>query len=117
MLCSQIATFIVPESAPETALESMYFMLFLKNLTIKFGEKAVFHICLDGIDPFYKYFFFLHATSFLIGENSPAMHGWRKIVFMKPHVYEFLFLEALVYLYLLKIIIKVDFFGNIFPKP
>ena len=111
----KIATFIAPESAPETALESMYFMLFLKNLTIKFGEKAVYHICLDGIDQFYKYFFFLHATSFRVGENS--MHGWRKIVFMKPHVYEFNFLEALVYLYLLKIIVKVAFFGNIFPKP
>ena len=82
------ATFSAPESAPETAFET-YFMLFLENLTKTFGEKAGDYVYFDGIDQFYKYFFFLHATSIVIGENSPAMHCWRKIVFMKLHLYFF----------------------------
>ena len=35
------------------------------------------------------YFSFLHATSFVIGENFHALHGWRKIVFVKSHLYVF----------------------------
>ena len=34
-------------------------------------------------------FFFLHSISFVIGENSPAMHGRKEIVFMSPHLYFF----------------------------
>ena len=34
-------------------------------------------------------FFFLFTTSFIFGRNSPVMHGWRKIVFMKGHFYFF----------------------------
>ena len=34
-------------------------------------------------------FFFLHSISFVIGENSPAMHGRKKIVFMSPRLYFF----------------------------
>ena len=69
------ATFSAPESAPETALESTYFMLFLKNLT-KNCEKAGYHVCLNGIDQFYKNFFYLQGTSFVIGENSLVIHLW-----------------------------------------
>ena len=50
------------------------------------GEKTSDQVCDDEIDQFYKYFLFLHATSFVIEENSPAMHGWRKIVFLKLHL-------------------------------
>ena len=35
------ATFIAPKSAPETALETTYFMLFLKNLTKDLEKKLV----------------------------------------------------------------------------
>ena len=34
-------------------------------------------------------FFFLHSISFVIGENSPAMHGRKEIVFMSSHLYFF----------------------------
>ena len=66
-------------------------MLFLK----KIGEKAGDQVCFDGIDQFYKCFFFLHTLSFVTGENSPAMHGWREIVFMNPHLYLFFSPETL----------------------
>ena len=49
-------------------------------------EKTSDQVCVAEIDQFYKYFLFLHATSFVIEENSPAMHGWRKIVFLKLHL-------------------------------
>ena len=59
------------------------------KLDQKYEEKAGDQVCFDGIDQFYKYFFFLHTISFAIGENSPAMHGWKEIVFMSPHLYFF----------------------------
>ena len=40
-------------------------MLFLK----KIGEKAGDQVCFDGIDQFYKCFFFLHTLSFVTGEK------------------------------------------------
>ena len=68
---------------------------------LKYGEKADDFVCFDGIDQFFKYFFFMHATSFVIGKNSPAIQGWRKIVFMKPYVY---FLPETI---LLKLFVKI----------
>ena len=42
----------------------------------KFGGKAGDQFCFDEIDQFYKYFFFLHAASFVIGETpQPHMAG------------------------------------------
>ena len=82
------ATFIAPKSAPKTTRKTNYFMLVLKNLTKNSEKKADDQICFDEIDQFYNYFF-LHALSYFIGENSPAMHGWRKFVFMKPLLYFF----------------------------
>ena len=91
-------------------------MPFLKKLNLKFAEKVGDHVCFDGLDQFYKYFFFLHTTSFVIGGNSPAIHGWRKIVFMKSHHYLYP-RNTSDYLYLLKLIIRVVLFSNIFTKP
>ena len=51
-----------------------------QNYAIKlFLKKASDQVCFGGIDRFCKYFFFLHSTSFAIGENSP------EIVFKKLH--------------------------------
>ena len=44
-------------------------------------EKTSDQVCVAEIDQFYKYFLFLHATSFVVEENSPA-----KIVFLKLHL-------------------------------
>ena len=47
---------------------------------------------------YYNYLKFVNFTNIFsknadlvltIGENSAAMHGWRKIVLMKPHLYFF----------------------------
>ena len=66
-----------PEGAPETALETMYFMLFFKKLARNLEKKLVIKFFFDGIGQLCNYFFFLHPTSFIIGENSPAMDGWK----------------------------------------
>ena len=58
----------------------------------------------------------MHATSFIIGENSTTMRGWRKIVFMKAHLY-FLSLKHFRLFVFTKDCYKVGFFGNIFTKP
>ena len=50
-------------------------------------------------------FFFLLATSFVVGRNSPAMHGWRKTVFMKQHF--FFSWNTSDFFCLLKVIIRV----------
>ena len=57
---------------------------YFPKVWLKFGEKASDQACFDGIDEFCKYFFFLYAAFFIIRENSPDIHGLRKIVFMKP---------------------------------
>ena len=44
-------------------------------------EKTSDQVCVAEIYQFYKYFLFLHATSFVVEENSPA-----KIVFLKLHL-------------------------------
>ena len=83
------ATFRAPESAPETALETTYFMLLLKNLTKNLETKLMIVFVLIEYISFTHLFFFLLATSFVIGRNSPAMHDCRKTVFMKQHLYFF----------------------------
>ena len=81
-------TFSAPKSAPETALETMYFML-LKNLAKNLEKKLFIRFALMEMINFRNIFFFLHPTSFVIRETSPAMHGWRKIVSMNSHLYFF----------------------------
>ena len=83
------AVFSAPESAPETPLETTSFMLFLKNLTKNLEKKMMIVFVLIEQISFTHISFFLFATSFSIGRNSPAMHGWRKIVFMKQHFFFF----------------------------
>ena len=68
-------------SAPETALETTYFMLFLENLTKNWKKKLMIMFILIEYISFAHIFFFLLATSFVIGRNSPTMHGWREIVY------------------------------------
>ena len=68
------ATFSASESAPDTALETTYFMLFLKNVT-KFGEKADDRICFDRIDQFYTNFLFPACYFFCYWEKFPN-HAW-----------------------------------------
>ena len=73
-----------------------------QNYAIKlFLKKASDQVCFGGIDRFCKYFFFLHSTSFAIGENSP------EIVFKKLHFIFFRWITS-GYLYLLKF--RVVFF-------
>ena len=102
------ATFKAPKIGPETALKTTSFMLFLKKLNLKLSGKAGDHVCFDGLDQFYKYFFFLHTASFVIGGNC--------LLFMKPHHYLFP-RNTSDYLYLLKVIIRIVSFSNIFRKP
>ena len=52
-------------------------------------KKLVIMFVLMKYNQFYKYLFFKQAKSFVIWENSPAMYGWREIVFMKPDLYFF----------------------------
>ena len=108
------STFSATERAPETALESTYFMLFLKNLTKNLEKKLMIKFAL--IDQSYKFFFFMHAISSVIEENSQAMHGWKKIVFTNPQLYFFPW-NTSDYLCLLKIIVRLFLFSNIFIKP
>ena len=63
-------------SAPQAAHETTYFTQFFKLLTKNLEKKMMME--------FHKHLFLLHA---IIKEYSPAMHGWRKIVFMKPNVF------------------------------
>ena len=99
-------TFSAPERAPETSLETMYFMLLLKNLR-KSCKKADCSICFDRIDQFYT-FFFLLAISSVIGGKIHS-HAWLE----KYCVYE----AALLFfsqntsdlLYLLKILLELFF--------
>ena len=46
----------------------------------------------------------LHATSFIVGENSPAMYSWRKIAYEAPPLR-----FSPNYLYLLRLIITIVF--------
>ena len=109
------ATFSASESAPDTALETTYFMLFLKNMT-KFGEKADDRICFDRIDQFYTNFLFPACYFFCYWEKFPN-HAW----LARNCLYE----AALLFFprntpdcfCLLKIIIRVAFCSNIFTKP
>ena len=110
-----IALKSVTFSAPGTALETTYFMLLLKNLTKNLETKLMIVFVLIEYISFTHLFFFLLATSFVIGRNSPAMHGWRKIVFMKQ--YFFFPRNTSDCFCLLKIIIRVAFCSNIFTKP
>ena len=66
------ATFSTPESAAETALETM---LFIQNLTKKFGEKAYDRVCFDRIDQFCTHFLFPACYFFCYWENFPS-HAW-----------------------------------------
>ena len=52
------ATFGAPESASETALETTYFMLFLKKLTKNLEKKVMNCVCFDRLDQFYTHFLF-----------------------------------------------------------
>ena len=80
------ATFSAPESASENYLQTTYFMLFLKNLTKNLEKKLVIKfVFIEQIDIINIYFFcILHLLLF-----GKIMHGWRKIVFMNPHLYFF----------------------------
>ena len=80
-----------------------------QKLDKKLREKAGYHVCLNGIDQFYKNFFYLHGTSFVIWENSPVIHLWSPTFILFSR-------NTSDYFYLLKIIIKVVFFGNILTK-
>ena len=102
-------------SAPETALQTMYFLRSFKNRTKNFKKKLVIMFILMEYISFTNVSFFLHATSFIIGENSQVMHGWRKIVLMKPHLY-FFPRNISDYLFVEKILLEF-FLCNIFPKP
>ena len=54
---------------------------FSQKIKLKLEEKAGVHVCFDGIDQLYKYFFFLHVKYFVIGE-------WlEKNVIIKPHLF------------------------------
>ena len=86
-------------------------MLFLKNLN-NTVEKAGDYVSLDKIDKFYTYFFSLHTTSFIVGENSPAMYGWRKIAYEAPPLR-----FSRNYLDLLRLIIRIAFLSNISTNP
>ena len=83
------AAFSAPKSASETTLETMYFMLFLKNVTNNLEKKLVIKFVLMKQISFTYISFFCILYSFVIGENSQAMHGWRKIVCMNPQRYFF----------------------------
>ena len=47
----------------------------------------------DEIDQFYKYYFYYWG-------KLPTMHGWRKIVFMKPHLYFFSSKQFVLFLFI-----------------
>ena len=83
------AAFSAPESASETTLETMYFILFLKKVTKNLEKKLVIKFVLMKQISFTYISFFYILYYFVIGENSRAMHGWRKIVCMNPQLYFF----------------------------
>ena len=72
----QKCKFSTPENAPETTLETTFFALFLQNLTKHLEKKLVIKFVLMEYINFTN-IFFLHTIPFVIGENSPAMHGWK----------------------------------------
>ena len=80
------------------------------------GEKAGDQVCLDGIDQFHKYSFVLHATSVVIGKKSQLCMAGKKLCLWRP-IFIFCRWNTSVYLYLLRIIIRIVFFSNIFIKP
>ena len=83
------ATFNAPKSALETAFEIRIYAIlcyFSKNW-LKIWRKSWWCVCFERIDQFYTYFVFLRATSFVIGGNSQAMRGWRKILFIRQHFF------------------------------
>ena len=68
-ITSKNATFI----SPKTTLETMYFELFLKNLTNKLKKKLIIiFVLMKQIN--FTNIFLLHATSFIIEEYYQAMH-------------------------------------------
>ena len=103
-------TFSAPERAPETSLETMYFMLLLKNLR-KSCKKADCSICFDRIDQFYTCSFPCLLFLLLLGGGGGGIHShaWLE----KNCVYE----AALLFfsqntsdlLYLLKILLELFF--------
>ena len=89
-------------------------MLFLKNLTKTFGEKAGDYVYFDGIDQFYKYFVFSAGQILCYWEKLPN-HACKNCVYEALRL--FFPPESLQIQYLLKNVVSVVFFSNIFTKP
>ena len=92
----------------ESAYDALWIVIVLKSAPKSAPETA------DGVDQFYKCFFFLHPGSFVIGENFPAMHGWRKFVFESPPF--FFSLKHFRLFVFVKNYYQNHFFSNIFIK-
>ena len=84
-------------------------MLLLKNLTKTLGKKRVIMFVLIRYI-ILQILFSLDVLSLVIRENSQAMLGCRKIVFIKSH----LCFYKVPYLYSFKLISRVRIFGNSF---
>ena len=82
-----------PESALETALEITCFLLFVKNLTKKCGEKGDDRVCFDRIHQFNTYLFSCSLRLLLLGK-FPSI-AWLKKKFFYKVALLFFFLKTL----------------------
>ena len=114
VIAPKSATFSSPESTFETAFETTCLMLFLKNFTknlscwscLFWWNKSILQI-----------FTFYSCYIFYYWGKLPS-HAWlEKICIYEAPPLLFFPRNSSDYLYLLKIIISVAFFSNIFIKP
>ena len=112
-------TFSAPERAPETSLETMYFMLLLKNLR-KSCKKADCSICFDRIDQFYTCSFPCLLFILLLGggggggDPQPCMTREKLCLWSSTFIF---FPEHFRFIVFVKNIIGAVFCSNIFTKP